>query len=684
MFKSRRGWSQPLGATVYEDGVNFSVFSEQATGVELLIFESHNSLQPAQVFKLDRLANNTFNFWHVFIEDLKPGWFYAYRIDGPNNPQEGLKFNKNKILIDPYSKAVNDELWSKQAAIDDSDNIETSLRSMVLSNKQYDWEGDHPLKKPANDSIIYEMHIGTFTKSPTASSQHPGKFKGLHDKIPYLKDLGITAVELLPIFKFDSKEPLPHNGLKNYWGYGTMAFFSPENSYLVEPTSPDCLDELKDLIKALHKADIEVILDIVFGYTGEGNQGGPTISMKGLANNIYYMLPPDKNYYMDFSGCGNTLNCNHPVVVKFITDCLEYWVKQFHVDGFRFDEASILSRGEDGTPLARPPLPWAIELSQELAETKIIAEAWDAAGLYQVGYFPGYRWAEWNGRFRDEVRKFVRGELGLAGAIASRVSGSADIYQTKGRLPINSVNFVTSHDGFTMMDLVSYDQKHNEANGEDSRDGINENWSCNYGIEGETDNEGILKFRKRQIKNFAAILLLSRGIPMILSGDEVGKTQKGNNNAYCQDNEISWFDWDLVEKNADLHRFFKLMIQLKKRNYNLHRKDFFSGEANKEGTPDISFHGCRINEPGWDDKASRVLSLTFGAKSQETDIHVMMNMDDKELEFEIPKIENKRWFLFADTSQDYPNDICEIGQEKPIEESSYKVQNKSIVILISK
>jgi glycogen operon protein len=684
MFKSRKGWSQPLGATVYEDGVNFSIFSEKAAAIELLIFESHDLKQPTQIFALDKLNNNTFNFWHIFIEGLKPGWFYAYRVDGPQNIQEGLKFNRNKILIDPYSKAINDKLWSKQTAIDDSDNLDTSLRSMILNNKTYDWEGDHPLKKPENESIIYEMHVGSFTKSPTAGNKYPGKFKGVIEKIPYLKDLGITAVELLPIFKFDSKDPFPHNGLKNYWGYGTIAFFSPENSYFVEQTNPDCLNELKDMIKQLHKADIEVILDIVFGYTGEGNEGGPTISMKGLANNIYYMLAQDKNYYLDFSGCGNTLNCNHPLVVKFITDCLEYWVKEFHIDGFRFDEASILSRGEDGTPLARPPLPWAIELSQELAETKIIAEAWDAGGLYQVGYFPGYRWAEWNGRFRDEVRRFVRGDLGLAGSIASRISGSADIYQIKGGLPINSVNFVTSHDGFTMMDLVSYDQKHNEANGENNKDGINENYSCNYGAEGETDNEGIINFRKRQIKNLLTILLISRGIPMILSGDEIGRTQKGNNNAYCQDNETSWFNWDLLEKNNDLHRFVKLMIQLKKRNYNLHRKDFFCGETNKKGTPDISFHGCRINEPGWDNNSSRVLSLTFGAKSQETDIHVMMNMDEQELEFEVPKIENKKWFLFSDTSQNSPDDICEIGQEKPIESLQYRVKHKSIVILISK
>jgi len=684
MFKTRRGWPQPLGATPYSDGVNFSLFSEHAFGVELLIFDSAESKEPTQTFLLNPLENNTFHFWHIFVEDLKPGCYYAYRVDGPNDPSAGFRFNKSKVLIDPYSRLVSDKLWNKGDSLNDTDNLATSLRSLITAKSNYDWEGDRPLRKPSNESVIYEMHVGAFTKSPSANSSAPGKFTGVIEKIPYLKDLGITAVELLPIFKFDSKEPLPQNGLTNFWGYGTLGFFAPENSYLVNEENPECLHELKDLVKELHKADIEVILDIVFGYTGEGNQSGPMISMKGIDNSIYYILPPDKNYYLDFSGCGNTLNCNHPIVIKFITDCLEYWVKEFHVDGFRFDEASILSRGEDGAPLARPPLPWAIELSETLSDTKIIAEAWDTAGLYQVGYFPGYRWAEWNGRFRDEVRRFVKGDTGMIGSIASRISGSADIYQIGGRLPTNSVNFITSHDGFTMMDLVSYNEKHNEANGQQNGDGINENHSWNCGTEGETDDEEIIKFRKKQIKNLAAILLVSRGIPMILSGDEVGRTQKGNNNAYCIDNEISWFDWNLVEKNQDLHRFFKLMIQLKKRHYSLHSKAFFKGETNKEGTPDISFHGCRINSPGWNDPESKVLSITFGAHTEETDIHIMINMDSNDLDFELPKIEGKKWFLFADTAQDAPNDIREFGREIEIKEEIYNVKNRAVVIAVSK
>ncbi len=684
MYKTRRGWPQPLGANSYKDGVNFSVFSENATSVELLLFNDSQDKEPFQIIKLDDTKNNTFNFWHIFVEGLKPGVFYAYRVEGPNDPATGQRFNSKKIIIDPYAKLVSDDLWDRQKSIDDSDNLDASMRAIVTGKNDYDWDGDQPLGKPMNETIIYEMHVGSFTKSETSGVENPGKFKSLIEKIPYLKDLGVTAVELLPIFKFDSKGTLPQNGLKNYWGYGTVGFFSPENSYLIEQSDPNSLDELKDLVKALHKAEIEVILDIVFGYTGEGNQNGPTISMKGLDNSIYYMLSPDKNYYMDFSGCGNTLNCNHPVVVKFITDCLEYWVKEFHIDGFRFDEASILSRGEDGTPMARPPVPWAIELSEVLYDTKIIAEAWDAAGLYQVGYFPGYRWAEWNGRFRDEIRRFVKGDPGLAGAVASRISGSADIYQTKGGLPINSVNFITSHDGFTMMDLVSYDNKHNEANGENGRDGIDNNCSWNCGAEGETDDENINRLRKRQIKNLASILLISRGVPMILSGDEVGHTQKGNNNTYCQDNEISWFDWELVEKNKDLLRFFRQMILLKKRKYTLHCKDFFCGEINKDGVPDISFSGCSINNPGWNDPSSRVLSITFGAKTQDSDIHVMMNMDSQDLDFEIPKIVGKKWFRFSDTSLNSPDDICEIGQEKQVDGQNYNVKSRSVVILISK
>jgi glycogen operon protein len=387
---------------------------------------------------------------------------------------------------------------------------------------------------------------------------------------------------------------------------------------------------------------------------------------------------------MDYSGCGNTLNCNHPIMQKYILECLEFWVKQMHVDGFRFDEGSILSRGEDGVPLVHPPVVWSIELSESLLDSKIIAEAWDAAGLYQIGYFPGYRWAEWNGRFRDDIRRFVRSDPGLVGAVASRIAGSADLYQASGHLPINSINFVTCHDGFTLNDLVSYNFKHNEANGEDNRDGINDNLSWNSGVEGESDDPAVEALRGRQIRNFAAILLLAQGVPMILSGDEARRTQKGNNNPYCQDNEISWSDWRLVEKHCDLFRFWKLMIDFRRRHPAVHRSRFFDGKVNDRGLPDVSWHGCRLLCPGWDDPNARALALTLAGFGAEADIHVMLNMDSEELDFEIPAVTGRRWYLAVDTAQPSPQDIFDPGNERAVAGQSIRVQGRSVVILLSR
>lgn len=684
-FKTRKGRPHPLGAKPEKDGVNFSVFSQNATSVELLLFENKDDKEPFQVISFDPARDDNFNFWNIFVDGLQPGCYYTYRIYGPDDKSRGHKFNSKKIIIDPYAKSIDDTLWSRKDAISEDDNLASSMRAMITDLHQYEWEGDRPLNKLINETVIYEMHVGTFTKHPSADAKNAGKFAGVIEKIPYLKELGITAVELLPVFEFDDKEGLPQSGLKNYWGYGTVGFFAPERSYLINPDSPTCLDEFRDLVKALHKADIEVILDVVFGYTGEGNEGGPVINFKGLDNSIYYMLPSDnKETYMNFSGCGNTLNCNHPIVTKFITDCLEFWVKEMHVDGFRFDEASIMSRNEDGSVMTYPPVLWAIELSGVLSETKIIAEAWDAAGLYQVGYFPGYRWAQWNGHFRDDIRRFVRGDVGIVGQVAQRIAGSADIYESTGQLPINSINFITVHDGFTMNDLVSYDNKHNEANGENNRDGIDENLSWNCGYEGNTDIEEVENLRRKQIKNFASILLTSRGVPMILSGDEIRRTQYGNNNTYCQDNDMSWFDWSLVDKNSDILRFFRQMIKFRKRNYILHSKTFYRGELNEEGIPDITFHGCKVFHPGWNDPTSKVLSVTFGAKSNDTDIHMMANMTEENLEFELPEIKGKQWFRFADTSLPSPEDIAEFGQEVPIKGDKYLVNNHSVVIMVSK
>lgn len=687
-YPIEKGRSHPLGAFVERDGVNFSIFSEHATSVELLLFKQHDELEPIQIIPLDPNSNKTFHFWHVYVQGLKPGVFYAYRIDGPMDLKAGYRFDQQKILIDPYARGTIKTLWNRADACQPGNNLATSLRSVVIDTSDYDWEGDLPLNRAMSETIIYEVHVRGFTLSPTSGVERPGTFAGLIEKIPFLQKLGITAVELLPIFEFDDIEIgyIDDKPLKNYWGYSPMCFFSPHSHCCNEPEIGCHVREFRDMVKALHRAEIEVILDVVFNHTDEGNHQGPTFSFKGIDNSVYYYLTSDdKEHYADYTGCGNTLNCNHPVTQKMIVECLHYWVKEMHVDGFRFDEASVLSRGEDGSPMKYPPVVWQVELDETLADTKMIAEAWDAAGLYQVGYFPGYRWAEWNGRYRDDIRRFVKGESGLVGAVASRITGSADLYQWWGHFPINSINFITCHDGFTLNDLVSYDQKHNQANGEQNRDGADENLSWNHGIEGETDNSEIELLRERQIKNFATILLLSRGVPMILAGDEIRRTQKGNNNAYCQDNEISWFDWTLLQKNHHLLRFWRQMIQFRKYHPTLQSPHYFSGnEMNERGLADISWHGCQLNSPGWDDPQSHVLAFTLGGFNGASDLHVMANMYHETLRFEIPSLQDRQWYKAVDTALEPPLDFPENGQESLIKDSVYPVTGRSICVFISK
>jgi glycogen operon protein len=685
------GRAHPLGATADATGVNFSVFSRNATAVELLLFDEHDQPEPIQVIPLDPAVNKTFFFWHVHVEGLRPGAHYAYRVDGPTDLQgQGFRYNHNKVLIDPYARGDTSTLWKRADACGPGDNLASSMRSVVIDMSDYDWEGDRPLLRPTNEMVIYEMHVGGFTRHPSSSVRHPGTFAAVIEKIPYLVELGINAVELLPVMEYDSKEvlrmkPDGSGPLMNYWGYSTVSFFAPEPSYCVAPEQGAHVREFRDMVKALHKVGIAVILDTVFNHTSEGNHLGPTINLKGLCNEIaYHLLPADRQYYMDYSGCGNTVNCNHPIVQKLILECLEFWVTQMHVDGFRFDEGSILSRGEDGVPMAHPPVVWSIELSEVLSDTKIIAEAWDAAGLYQIGYFPGYRWAEWNGRFRDDIRRFVRGDAGLVGAVASRLGGSADIYQISGHLPINSINFVTCHDGFTLNDLVCYNEKHNEANGEGNRDGINENLSWNCGAEGETTDPAVEALRGRQVRNFAAILLLAQGVPMILAGDEMRRTQRGNNNAYCQNNELSWHDWRAVEQHADLLRFWKLMIDFRKRHPAVHRCRFFDGKINERGLPDVSWHGCELLHPGWDDPNARALAFTLAGCSEEADIHAILNMDWEALDFEIPALKGRQWYLAVNTAEPSPGDIAEPGQERPITGTRLRTEGRSVIVLLSR
>ncbi len=690
-YETAVGSPHPLGAVPDGDGVNFSLYSSSATHVELLLFERHDDEMPVQIIVLDPHRNRTFAFWHVYVKGLIPGSYYAYRVDGPKwLKEEGHRFDVAKVLIDPYAKGNTNALWDRAAACRPGDNVSMSMRSVVIDVSDYDWEGDRPLKRPLDETIIYEMHVGGFTRHPSSGCRYPGTYSAIIEKIPYLQELGITAVELMPMFEFDDKEVLrlsqmDGNPLRDYWGYNTVGFFAPHSGYCVSPELGEHIREFRDLVKALHKAGIEVIIDVVFNHTSEGNHLGPLISFKGMDNATYYYLERyDKQYYSDYTGCGNTVNCNHPIVEKFVIDCLEFWVTEMHVDGFRFDEASILSRGEDGAPLRHPPVLWQIELNEILADTKIIAEAWDAAGLYQVGYFPGYRWSEWNGRYRDDIRRFVKGDAGLVGAVASRISGSSDLYSCDGRLPTNSINFITCHDGFTLNDLVSYNDKHNEANGEDNRDGNNDNMSWNCGVEGDTDDLVVEDLRRRQMKNFAAILMISQGTPMISAGDEVRRTQRGNNNAYCQDNEISWFDWTLGEKNSEIFRFFKKIIAFRKDHRTLHRKRYFIGAVNEHGVADISWHGTRVFEPGWNDPFARSLAFTLGGFGGDNDIHVMLNMYSEPLAFELPRLSGCAWHRVVDTSRSAPEDIVDKGSEMPWLEDHYTVPGHSVAIFLSK
>jgi isoamylase len=693
-YEIGRGRAHPLGATPHQHGVNFALFSRHATAVELLLFDEHDDPDPVQIIPLDPKTHKTFHFWHCNVHDLKPGMHYAYRVDGPSSAedlhQNGHRFDKNKVLLDPYTLGNTNTLWHPVNACRPGDNLTSSMRSVVVDVSDYDWEGDQPLHRPMSESIIYEMHVRGFTKSPTSGVKNPGTFAGVIEKIPYLQQLGVTAIELLPVFEFDEKEvqrlsPIDGQPLVNYWGYSTVSFFAPQSWYCVSPEEGQHLNEFRDMVKALHRAGIEVILDVVYNHTNEGNHNGPTISFRGLDNSIYYhLLPSDRQYYMDYTGCGNTLNCNHPIVEKFIVESLEFWVREMHVDGFRFDLGSVLARGEDGAPMVNPPVIWQIELSETLADTKVIAEAWDAAGLYQIGYFPGYRWAEWNGKYRDTIRRYVKGDPGIIGDVADRIAGSAGIYQHSGHLPINSINFVDCHDGFTLNDTVSYNEKHNTANGENNRDGANDNNSWNCGAEGETNDPGIEQLRRQQIKNFAAILMLSQGGHMFVAGDEIRRTQQGNNNAYCQDNEISWFDWDLAEKNKDMFRFFQKMIAFRKRHPILQRSRFFTGETNQRGLPDISWHGCQLSGPGWNDPECRVLAFTMGGFEGDADLHVMLNMHWEALGFQIPTVQGRNWYRVVDTSLPSPQDIADVGEAVEITGDNYIVNSRSVVVLMSK
>jgi len=685
-YKLKHGSPYPPGSKLNSGGVNFSIFSRHAEHVELLLFDSSDCDEPFQIITLKKEINRTFYSWHVYVCNLPVGTWYVWRMDGPYHAREsGFRFEKDKHLLDPWARAVSQKRWSRVAACQPGDNSRTAMRCVVVDDN-YDWEDDKALRISSEKAIVYELHVGGFTRHPSSKVANPGTFAGLIEKIPYLQQLGITHVELLPVMAFDEQD-VPINtadiGLKNYWGYSTHSFFSPHPGYCVTPEQGTHVREFRDLVKALHKANIGVIMDVVFNHTSEAGVNGPIINFRGIGGKTFYHLDRfDKSILRDYTGCGNTVNANHPLVTRFIISCLEYWVREMHVDGFRFDLASAMARGEGGEVLQDPPVLWGIELSEQLVKTKLIAEAWDAAGLYQVGSFPGYRWAEWNGRYRDIVRQFVRGDKGLLNEYASRICGSSDLYEHQGRLPINSVNFVTCHDGFTLYDLFSYNEKHNEANGEDNRDGCSHNLSYNCGIEGDTNNPGILELRRKQAKNVFSISLLSQGVPMLLAGDEILHTQHGNNNCYCQDNELSWIDWNMTKQNADMLRFVTHMIALRKRHPSLMRKRFLTGKVIEgKNMPDVSWHGIELNKPLWHDPEARILVFTLaGIGDNEADLHIAMNMSDEIATVELPVIDGKQWCMALDTSLQSPQDIIPPQDQKPFGVNFYSLNPKTVVV----
>lgn len=692
-FRTSRGEPHPLGATVGDGGVNFSLFSRNADWVELLLFEDFNDESPVQTIRLDR-NHRTFSYWHVFVHGARESLLYAYRVHGPFDPGRGHRFNAAKVVIDPYAKGIVYRGRRTHAeACSPQDNIATAMKSLVVDPSNFDWEGVKRPRIDPTDRIIYEVHVRGFTKDRSSRVGQPGSFAGFIEKIPYLKELGVTTVELLPVFQYDEHDvpfsnPATGEPLRNYWGYNPIGFFAPHRGYYVEDWEHmRYLTGFRDLVRELHRAGIEVFLDVVYNHTAEGNENGPTMSFRALENSVYYILNPENpSEYANYSGVGNTLNCNHPVVRRLVLDSLRYWAEVMHVDGFRFDLASILARDELGRPTPNPPLPWEIEADPVLQRTHLIAEAWDAGGLYQVGGFPGERWSEWNGKFRDDVRRFVRGDFGLAGAMAARMLGSPDLYETQGREPIQSVNFVSCHDGFTMNDLVSYASKHNEANGEAGRDGHNDNLSANYGVEGPSADLATERLRTRQVKNMLAITLLAQGTPMLLGGDEFRRTQHGNNNAYCQDNETSWFDWSRRGQYSEVFRFTKQMIAFRKAHPSLRRRKYILGvDAPDRDDPDgatrIRWHGTLRNRPDFTPGA-RVLAYELTPALDDVGLHVMMNFHDAPLEFELPTPgRGYEWRRVIDTSLPAPWDISEADQGAHQRMPTYRVPERSIVVM---
>ncbi len=682
MSQTFRGRSFPIGAHIHQNGVNFSVYSRTSSRLDLLLFAYPEDPHPI-VLPFDPKINHTHPYWHMFVPGIKPGQLYALQAHGPDEPWRGLRFDPHKALLDPYGLGVVfPQGYDRRAAACPGENYPTALKSVVADPARYDWSGDRHPRRPFAQTVIYEMHLAGFTRHPNSGvdADLRGTYAGLVEKIPYLQSLGITAVELLPIQAFDPYDAPP--GKLNYWGYCPISFFAPHPFYSAgycsthDPLRP--LDEFRDMVKALHTAGLEVILDVVYNHTAEGNENGPVLCYKGLDNPSYYLLARDQNYYANYTGCGNTLNGFDPLVRRMILDSLRYWVAEMHVDGFRFDLASILSRDERGRPLAEPPVLLDIDTDPILAGTKLIAEAWDAGGLYQVGGFVGDCWQEWNGRFRDDIRAWVRGDAGSIRNLPNRLLGSPDLFEHENREPEQSINFISCHDGFTLNDLVSYNAKHNLANGENNRDGCDYNYSWNHGVEGPTDEPEIEGPRRRQVKNFFAYTLLAMGTPMLQMGDEVRRTQQGNNNAYNQDTPITWFDWDQVQPQADLLRFVRELIRFRLC-YAADPDDDDLTLANELRSAHITWHGIHLNQPDWRPD-SHSLAVTIQTKSDRS-MYMIFNAYWEPLRFDLPP--GQAWKRVIDTSLPAPDDILPFESASLVGEMSYPAGPRSVVLLVS-
>jgi isoamylase len=687
----------PIGGTHQQgDGVNFVLFSRHATRIRLELYQHPDDSSPVRIIDLDPKTHRTGDIWHVWVRGIAAGQLYCYRIEGPYEPEEGHRFNPHKLLLDPYARAiavVKD--WDFLAARGyDSSSKLTDLSfstqdnagatpKCIFTEDCFDWEKDSPPKHSATDTVIYETHVRGFTIHPSSKATRPGTFVGLTEKIPYLQDLGVTAIELMPVLEFNENEsqllnPITGEKLKNYWGYNPVAYFAPKQSYGFEGSQWRQTVEFREMVKAFHRAGIEVFLDVVLNHTAESNELGPTFCLRGIENSIFYMLQENQpRYYKDFTGVGNTLNANHPVVREFVKNMLRYWVIDMHIDGFRFDLASVLGRDEHGNILSDAPLLEGIAEDPILRDVKIIAEAWDAGGAYQVGGFSTRRWTEWNGRFRDDVRRFWIGEAGMMGWFSRRICGSSDLYQSSGKGPASSLNFVTCHDGFTLNDLVSYKQKHNNENGEFSRDGSDANYSDNCGVEGPSEDPAVEGMRNRMIKNFLLTLFISRGVPMLLGGDEFRRTQRGNNNAYCQDNDVSWFDWSLLEKYEEIHRFTRGMIAFRRAHPVLRKENFYTDA-------DIKWFAPNGGTPGWAEQWQKSFACLILGQT-EPDLFLLFNAAANPVDFSIPALPaGKIWRLAVDTSRPSPEDIFDSGNEPSMQgQVSFRLEPRSSAIFLA-